>query len=146
MEDVLYQALVHGDSVIAWLGAALAGLVAKYVLTRIDNEKVRKYATRAWTEVKDAVAEVYQTYVSALKEANADGKLTPEEAAEARKKAIAIAKANIGKKGLARLSRILGLNLGDEIEAWLGTKVEAAVTEAKTTGGGAPGPLPSGTP
>lgn len=141
--DTLYQVLIHGDDAITWVAVALAALVAKYVIAKIDNETVRKYVGRAWTEVKSAVAEVYQTYVAELKAASADGKLTDEEKAEAKKKAIALAKSNIGKKGLARLVRILGI---DALDDWLGTQVEAAVDlskkEGKAAASGATSPLP----
>jgi hypothetical protein len=147
MEDLFYQALIHGDSAVAWVGAALAVLVIKYVIAKIDNEKVRKYVGRAWVEVRGAVAEVWQTYVSALKEANTDGKLTDDEKAEAKRYALEAAKANIGKKGLARLMRVLGLGDTDELDNWLGNKVETAVDLSKKEGkaaanGGAPNPLP----
>lgn len=127
---MIYDILIHGDEVIAWAGTALAVLVARYVIAKIDNDRVREYLGRAWAEVRAAVAEVHQTYVAALKEANADGKLTPEEAKEARERAISVAKTNLGRRGLARLGRIVGV---DSLDSWLSNKVEAAVDGAKRT-------------
>ena len=138
MEDLIYQALIHGDHVVAWVVAALAAFAIKYVLGRIGSERVRSYVERAAREVFNAVEEVWQTYVSALKEANSDGKLTREEKFGARSKAIAIAKANLGKKGLARLVRILGIDPSD-LDGWLGTKVESSVNALKLAGKAAGG-------
>lgn len=152
MNDTLYQILIHGDSAITWVGTFVAGLIATYLIVLIKNAVVRKWVTRAWVEVRAAVAEVWQTYVSALKEGAADGKLTEAEKATAKAKALAIAKANIGKKGLARLARILGLE--GALDDWLGTQIEAAVDQSKKEGkavsgnpiafslNGEPNPLP----
>lgn len=129
--DFLYQILVHGDSAILWAGAALMGLLAKYVIAKIGNENVRKYVGRAVYEVQDAVSEVYQTYVSELKKANADGKLTDSEKKSAKDMALSAAKANIGQKGLNRLTRTLGFGDASEADAWLGNKIEAAVAKPK---------------
>ena len=136
MEDILYSVLLSGDEVLAWVATLLAGLFARYILVKIGREVAQKYLGRSWIEVKSAVAEVYQTYVSALKEANLDGKLTAEEKAEAKSRALKVAKANIGKKGLSRLLRILGLE-SDALDTWLGTQVEAAVDLSKKEGAAA---------
>ena len=139
------EAILYGHGVIVWLASLLVIAIGKYVIDKIDNEKVRKYVGRAFVEVKSAVAEVYQTYVSVLKEGKEDdGKLDDEEKAEAKKRAIAIAKSNIGKKGLKRLTNVLGVDAFDD---WLGNKVEAAVDLSKkegraaANGGKKPSPL-----
>ncbi len=115
-----YGAMVLG-TILAVLGLGLT----RYVFVLIDNNIIRESLVRLWDETKAAVLEVGQTYVDALKEASLDGKLTDEEKAEAKSKAIAIAKSNLGKKGLLRLSRIL------DIDKWIGGKVEAFVRESK---------------
>jgi hypothetical protein len=135
MGDFLYNVLMSGDSVIVWVATLVVGLIGKYVLAKIGNETVKKYVGRALDEVYDATGEIHQTYVKALKEANADGKLTAEEKAEAKRMALDVAKANIGSKGLARLGRILGI---DSVDDWLDTKVEASV--AKLNGVAVPKP------
>lgn len=144
MKDALYQALIHGDSVVAWLGAAVAALIIKYLIAKIGNDKIRLYAERAAREVFNAVEEVWMTYVKALKEGNLDGRLTPEEKAEAKTRAISIAKSNIGAKGITRLAKVLGVG---ELDTWLGTKVESSVNALKMVGRSAksaprPAPLP----
>jgi hypothetical protein len=131
MKDMLYQILIHGNAVIAWVGVALVALLARYVVAKIGNDLLRGCVGRALDEVRDAVAEVWQTYVSALKEANVDGKLTAEEKALARQKALAIVQGNLGTKGIARLGRILGI---DSVNDWLATKIESAVDVSKKQG------------
>ena len=128
MEDLMYSILVHGNSVIAWVGAFAVALIGKYVIAKIESDKVRGVAGRALTEVDSAVEEVWVTYVEALKEGAADGNLTDDEKQEAKDRAIAIAKTNLGAKGVERLLRILGV---DNVDGWLGTKVEAAVSRRK---------------
>ena len=142
MEDLLYSILINGDSAIAWAAVFLAGLVAKYLLSKIGGETAQKYIGRAWLEVQAAVAEVYQVYVAALKEANKDGKLTAAEKSEAKTKALATVKANIGAKGLERLMRVLGLSSEAEVTGWLGNKVEAAIDSSKKVGTASAVPLP----
>lgn len=135
MEDIAYQALLAGDSVVAWIGAIVLAFVGKVVASRIDNETTRKYVTRALNEIGDAVAEVYQVYVADLKVANADGKLTGAEKAEAKAKAFKKVKALIGKEGLARLARILGT---DALDGWLSNKIEAELDARKSIGAADP--------
>lgn len=78
---------------IAVIGTALLTLVMKISIGRMAKTDAEKEALAA---VEQAVVEVYQGYVSALKKKASDGKLTKEEAAEARRmataKALAIAK------------------------------------------------------
>lgn len=131
MQDLFYMALVEGDHVIAWVAAFVVGLIGKWVIAKIDSERVRKYVGRALDEVYDAVGEVWQTYVKGIKEGASDGKLTIGEKRAAKAKAIATARANIGKEGLARLTRILGT---DALDGWLATKVESTVTKFKNAG------------
>lgn len=131
MEDIAYSALLAGDSVIAWVGAFLLAALVKFVAGKITNETASKYVSRALNEVGAAVADVWQTYVQALKEANEDGKLTGAEKTEAKLKAVKKAKALIGKEGLARLGRVLGT---DALDGWLGNKIEAEIDARKSLG------------
>jgi len=128
MEDMAYQALMAGDSVVAWVAAALLALLLRWVQSRISSERARTYLTRAVVEIADAVADVWQTYVSDLKASNADGKLSSLEKREAKAAALKKAKALIGKEGLARLARILGT---DALDSWIETKIESAVDARK---------------
>jgi len=81
---------------------------------------------------------VFQTYVETLnagKDPSSPGgtSLTADEKAEAKRRAVAIFKANFGKKGLARLAKIFGV----DIERWIGSKVESAVNVLKVEGSAA---------
>lgn len=115
----------YGLAALAVIASGLGLLMSKYVLVAIESKKVRDYVSRAYEEAKAAFLEVGETYVKALKDANEDGKLTEGEKAEAKKRAIAIAKSNLGKKGLQRLARIF------DVDSWLANKIEAFVGESK---------------
>lgn len=104
----------------------LAALVGKWVNERTKNAQAAAITERVLLEVTAAVAQVGQCYVDELKAANEDGVITPSEAAEARAKAVTIAKANLGPAGVQRLVRALGIDALD-VDRWLGTHVEAAV-------------------
>ncbi len=142
-EDAILWGLTTGDQLWTYLGALLMVTALAYV-ARHWKGKPGEIIGRAISEVGDAIREVYQTYVGALKDGRADGKLTDAERATAKRMAIAIAKSNIGKKGLGRLMRVLGI---DALDDWLGSKVEAAIADAKVVGkaaagGSTPRPLP----
>lgn len=140
--ETFLQILLSGDSVIMWVAAGLLALIGRYVVAKIGSEKIRTYVGRAVMEVSDAVKEVYQTYVSALKASNVDGRLTDDEQAEAFTMALDIAKSNLGAKGLERLARILGIGSDPAaLDAWLGTKVESAVASLKSEVASSAAPL-----
>lgn len=128
MEDIIYWVLTHGDKFLFWALVAVGGLISALILKFIKAGTVRDIVGRALAEVGDAVLAVSQTYVDALKAASADGVLTDAEKAEAKAKAIALAKKNIGTEGLKKLAKILGI----DIDGWLGTKIEAAVSTLKS--------------
>lgn len=113
----------YGPDAVAWVLAALGALLAKYVWQKMAAGYLADAAQRAWVEVQGAVLEVSQTYADAIRKGRADGSLTDKEKAEAKALAIGIAKSNIGTKGLARLARVLGVN----VDGWLASKTEQAV-------------------
>lgn len=127
MKDLLYWALTHGDKFLFWALVFVGGLVSTLILKQIKAGTVRDIVSRALTEVGDAVLAVTQTYVEALKKASADGTLTDAEKAEAKRLAIETVKKNLGPEGLAKLAKIIGV----DIDGWLGTKIEAAVGASK---------------
>jgi hypothetical protein len=115
--------ITHGDKAALWTLAAIAALLARYVFVLIDSTTTQRIVAAAWNESASAALEVWQTWTKALKEGRADGKLTEDEKVEAKKRAIAIARKNIGKKGLARLAKIFG------VDDWIGNKVEAFIAD-----------------
>lgn len=131
MEDILYWLLAHGDKFLMWALVFVGGLAATLILKAMKDGTAKEIVSRALTEVGHAVLAVTQTYVSAIKAASEDGVLTDQEKAEAKAKAIALVKQNIGKDGLLKLAKILGVDL----DGWLGTKIEAAVATAKSVTG-----------
>jgi hypothetical protein len=129
----------YGDKAAAFLVATAAALLTRYVWNRITRESLRGIAQRSYAELIDAVLEVWQTYTSTLKERNADGELSEEEKAEAKRRALEIAKTNLGAKGLKRLGRALGFTelFGVDLtrtESWMASKVETAVATLKSNG------------
>ncbi len=116
----------YGPRVAAWVFAALSTLLSTYVWVLIRAGYAREALQRAWVEVQGAVLEVTQTYSSAIKAASIDG-LTDAEKATAKAQAIAIAKENLGKKGLSRLARVIGV----DVDQWLASKTEQAVALTK---------------
>lgn len=144
LQDLLYWALVHGDSILFWVLTALGGMTARLVLAHVKNATVNGVVGRALSEIGDAVLLVGHTYVDDLKAASADGSLTPEEAARAKSDAIDVAKKNIGAAGLAKLAKVLGV---DDLDHWLETKVESAVATVNKTGiSTSPGVKPAAAP
>jgi len=116
----------HGTTLTAaaatLIGAALGAL-------HVRSGWITATLGRLGVEVRAVVLEVSQTYTDEVKAAAADGLLTPEERARAKAMALAKLKSNLGKKGLDRIERILGI---DSIDDWLSTHIEAAVSDART--------------
>lgn len=104
------------------------GLGARYLLPLLHNSFAAGILGRAKDEVMAAVHEVDATYTAAIKEANADGVLTDAEKKAAKDKAIAVAKANLGTKGLAALARIVGV---EGVASWLSSWTERALTSKR---------------
>lgn len=122
-----------GVVVLHWLvGASAFGwLLGKLLARYISNKTLRDLLTRLGWEVRAVVLEVHQTWAEDIKKGKADGKLTEEEKAHAKALALSKLKENLGKKGIARLAKVLGLHI-DALDSWLGNKIEATVAELKT--------------
>ena len=115
-------------------------VVGRYLLPKLKQlleEKIagerhnyaEAVAIRATDAVYTAAAEIGQTYVDALKEGKADGKLDDAEKAEAKRRATARAKELIGPEGIRILAEVLGGESG--VASFISSKVEAAVRDAK---------------
>ena len=118
--------------VVAVALAVLSALAIRLVNALTSNSTARAVLGRAGEEVRAVVLDVFQTFVGAIKEGRADGKLTAEKE-RARSMALSKLKANLGKAGLARLARVLGLK-NDLLDSWLISKIESGVAEAKLIG------------
>ncbi len=142
MPDLIYDVLLEGQSVIAWMASFVLAALLKFIADKTEDNKYGKYVGRGVTEISDAVAEVYQTYVKSLKFYSEDGTLTDDEKATAKDMAIEAAKANLGMKGVKRLSKVLGFGLpGDALDDWMESKVEATVAGMKASAKAAAPPL-----
>jgi hypothetical protein len=111
---------------LVWLGKKLASWIAAQEL----NEYLKGVLVRLDDAVLSVVKDLQQTTVDAIKEANADGKITAEEREQIGAAALASLKAYLGAPGLALLMRVLGLS-GGELDAVLKTKLEAAVHDLR---------------
>ena len=118
----------YGTVVLGLLLSALAWGAIRLVMAKVKSLKIRDILFRFGTELRSVVLEVNQTYVKALKEASADGKLTDEEKKEALERAIKKLKSNLGMNFLKKLARILGLS---SVEEWLVTQAESMVAGLK---------------
>jgi hypothetical protein len=106
------------------------GMFSKWLSSRTKNEGTVAIIAQATDAAQTAVAAVQGTTVAGLKAANADGKLTAEEAKAVLADALAAAKAVLGTKGLDTLKS--AINLGEKTaDEWLTKKIEAEVTAAK---------------
>lgn len=119
-------------AVLALIGAGLAYGTA-YLRARaeaIRHEQAQKMVLglldRAHREVYDAVRATSQTYVDELKRAREDGKITDEEARQARELAWQHFKAQMGSVALAELEAIVG-----DLTEWFRSEVEAALGHIK---------------
>jgi hypothetical protein len=120
------------DILIAGLPLVTAGTV--YILTAAGVYLTAKYRDNKIAQalavldqiVIDVVKELNQTVVGDLKKARSDGKLTPDEAAQIKSKAVDLVMKRIG----AGIPRILQKVFGSLL-ALISTKVEATVYDLK---------------
>jgi len=121
-------------AVLALVGAALM-LATSYLRARaeaIRHEQAQRMVMgllqRAHQEVYDAVRATAQTYVDGLKKAREDGKITEEEARQARGIAWQHFKAQMGAVALAELEQIVS-----DLTEWFASELEAAVGALKAS-------------
>jgi hypothetical protein len=125
--EIIYTVFAeYGIQVLTWILIAIAMIASRYLLPHIKNVWVVGTINRFGFEIRAAVLAVAQGYVNDIKKAREDGKLTDEEKAEAKRRAIAMAKSYIGPKGLKILARVLGL---DNVTDWIADKIEAEVAQ-----------------
>lgn len=117
----------YGITALTWALAGITLLLGKYVLGKIKNDTIRGVSERLWDEVRAAALEVGQVFVDALRDGK--GQITDKSKAEAKAMALAKLKSNIGKPGLAKLVKVLGV---DDIDSYLGNKIEAFLGSEKS--------------
>ena len=111
---------------ISWIAAKVGQLINAHV----KNEYLRGVLMRLDDAVLSVVREVHQVTVAAIKEASVDGRLPPGARETVKNAAVARIQSYLGRKGLAEVARVLGLNL-EGVDRLIGTKVEAAVHDLK---------------
>lgn len=135
MSELTFKIIdVLAPAVLALIGAALY-LGASYLHKRaeaIESETLRSFVwettERARSALYSAVRATAQTYVSDLKAAREDGKITEEEAAEARSRAKEHFLNVLGQEGLAALEAVVG-----NVQEWFESYLEAAVNDLKAS-------------
>lgn len=119
-------------AVLALVGAALTlGTVyLKRKATVIANEEVRSAMRdaleRAKSAVFSAVRATAQTYTDDLKASNEDGKITPAEAAEARRRSQEHFLRVLGQEGVVQLEAVVG-----DVQRWFESYLESVVADLK---------------
>lgn len=123
------------SELLQWIATTLATVVTgallfgvRYLASKTSSDMLRDAAGRLGLACRTAVAEVKQTYVDAIKEGAADGKLTDAERKEAMGRAIGAAKSLLGVKGLKLVGQAFGIISG-EVDSFLTSHLEAAVAD-----------------
>lgn len=114
-------------AVIAYGAKKLADLIN----AKVQSEALRNILVRTDTVVFTAVKELAQTTVDAARNATVNGKVPSEVAAAAKDAALAKVKSYLGQPGLDALMQILGLKDAPTVDAYLSSKIEAAVRDVK---------------
>jgi hypothetical protein len=111
---------------LTWVAARAAQLIH----AKVRGEYLRGVLLRLDDAVMAATREVHQVVVEELKAASTDGRLTPEERARVKARAVETVRSHLGMRGVAELAKVLGLDDGG-VEKILSTRVEAAVHDLK---------------
>lgn len=109
--------------------AAVGGIVyglSKLKGVKVKNDFAQELLYRAADAASVAVDFVYNTYVKELKAEAEDGKLTPEEAKEAHKRAIEVVKSGLGPQLWKAATKS-----GVDVDLVASAAVESALTSAK---------------
>ena len=104
----------------------------RWLHVKTHSELLTRIARGVASAARLAVQDVWATYVKALKERAADGKLTAEEKSQARATAIALVKSFLGPKGLALLLRETGMSSA-ALDPYLGAVVQQTLADEKRT-------------
>ena len=120
----------YGPLVVGLILTGLAWLYFRFLADKIKNTRVAQMVIAAGQELRAVITEVNNTYVKALKDAGEDGEWTKVEMKLAKARAIDKFKENWGVAGIKRMTKVLGI--GGSVDSWLGTQVEATLSDLKT--------------
>lgn len=124
LKEILITIAVAFVPVLVIYICRAANNLAEKALADIENDERRRYVEEISRAVYDAVCFTCQTYVDDLKGAKV---FTEEAQAEARKIAIEQVMGAISPEALAYIKA----TYGDDVTAYLITKIETAVREAR---------------
>jgi pyruvate/2-oxoglutarate dehydrogenase complex dihydrolipoamide acyltransferase (E2) component len=126
-----------GFDMLAYLIMALLGLIstafgflAKWIAAKTGSERLGSIAERLGVALERAVKATWQTYAEELKKGKSDGKLTDDEKAEARKRAIVFAKDFLGPKGIREFLWAMGID-ESKLDGTLGDMIEHFIAKSK---------------
>jgi hypothetical protein len=120
----------YGPLVLGLILSGISWLYSRFLADKIKSTRVRDMVAAAGQELRAVITEVDNTYVKSLKDAGQDGKWTETEMVEAKRRAVAKFKENWGTTGIKRMTKVLGI--GGSVDSWLGTQVEAMVSDKKS--------------
>lgn len=110
-------------AVVIPLITLLGGKLIKWISSRIDNEKTKKYITDATEIVLNAVKCVFQTYVDTLKK---EGSFDKDAQLTALNKAKDIVLVQLSDD----IKNYITTSFGD-LDTWVTTKIEASIDTLK---------------
>jgi len=111
-----------------WLGR----MIVVHLLSRVGNEFLRALLGRAWEEARLVLDDAYKAYTLQMMRAKADGTVTEDERAEAKKLALDAAKQHLGWRML--VGHLIKILTGASASAWLEKKAEEQIAEAEAAG------------
>ncbi len=134
LTQVVVQVVEIVAPVVATLLVVLLGYAIAFIrkqTAKLGNDLARDAILAALVEAEkvatDAINATNQKFVADIKAANADGKLTKEEAQQAMGMAVDYFIQNMTTRGLSVLEAAIG-----PVEAWLKDFLEAKIAERKT--------------
>ncbi len=125
--DVVSDLLVVTLPIITAGATYALGAFGIYLTNKYRNNKLMQAVALLDQVVIEVVKELNQTLVSELKKAKADGKLTPDEVAQIRSKAVEMVISRLGSGIVEILLKYFG-----SLTELVVTKIEAAVYDLKT--------------
>lgn len=121
---------------LAPLVVTLLGLLGSWLVLelkkRVSNARALDVLNKIASLTETVVLDLEQTVISSIRDAAADGTITRLEAEQAKIIALAKVKAYLGPKGKAEAMAAFGFKDDSDLDAFIGSHVEAAVAKAKS--------------
>ena len=130
-DPVIYSHLI--DVAVPLLAAGLGyvgKLLVAYIQSHVHNAMLQSILIRLNDAVITAVKSTNQLVANAVRDASADGVITPAERDHIKQVALDSVKSYLGLKGLNEVGKVLGLDQ-PAVDKLVGDKIEAAVADVK---------------